>query len=329
MRRLIHAAFLFPVALWLLAGCIAAKIQLGADYSEALRESTLEGKGAPKVVLIPIRGFISSEPKGDALGYKPSTVQEVVSHLELAAKDPKVKAVVLELDTPGGSVTASDILYREIDAFKQRTRVKVVSAMMDLATSGGYYVALASDRIVAHPTCVTGSIGVIFIRPQIAGLMDKLGVAAEVTKSGQFKDMGSPFRDSTGAERQIFQHIIDDLNNRFVTLVAEQRHLDPGTARTLADGRIYTAQQALEFKLIDRIGYLPDAFAEAKKLAGLPDDTRVVVYRRTRFRNDNLYNTFTGSGSGNLPKMFDLGWSRVLNVPSTGFYYLWAPEFSQ
>jgi protease-4 len=154
-------------------------------------------------------------------------------------------------------------------------------------------------------------------------------VAAEVTKSGQFKDMGSPFRDSTGAERQIFQHIIDDLNNRFVTLVAEQRHIDPGAARTLADGRIYTAQQALDFKLVDRIGYLPDAFGEAKRLAQIPEDARVVVYRRTRFHNDNPYNTFTGSGGGNLPKMFDLGLSQVLNVPATGFYYLWAPESSQ
>lgn len=322
--------FLFIVSgLWLFTGCVGVKVKLQDYRSEPLKEVTLEGKGKEKVLLIPIRGVISSEPKRRVLGAEPSVVREVVSHLKLAAEDPKVKLVILQIDSPGGPVTASDMLYREIEDFKKRTQVKVISMMMGMAASGGYYVALAGDRIIAHPTTVTGSIGVIFVRPSVEGLMEKIGVEVEITKSGRFKDMASPFRDPTDDEKQLLKNIIGEMNERFVTLVAERRRMDLDTARKIADGRICTAQQALKLGLIDEIKYLNEVIREGKTRAGLPQDARLVVYRRSRPYNDNAYNTFTGEEGDGLPQMIDLGLSEYLTAPRTGFYYLWAPEFDR
>jgi protease-4 len=253
----------------------------------------------------------------------------VVSHLNLAAKDSKVKAVILQIDSPGGSVTASDVLYHEIQDFKKRTQAKVLSMMMNLAASGAYYLALASDRIIAHPTTVTGSVGVIFIRPSLEGLMSKIGVKVETTKSGEYKDMGSPFRGATEEEKRLFQKIIEEMEERFVGLVAERRQMGSNRIKMISEGRIYTAGQALELGLIDRIGYLSDAVEETKKMAQLPDDARLVVYRRNRYHNDNPYNMFTEEHGGNSPQIIDLGLSHYLTVPHAGFYYLWAPEFGK
>ncbi|GBE04643.1 MAG TPA: signal peptide peptidase SppA [Nitrospirae bacterium] len=313
------------IGAFLLSGCISTKVTLFRSYSEPLKEYTLEGEGDGKVLMIPVKGVITSRSKNRLLYTEPGTVQEIVSHLEMAAEDKKIKVVVLQIDSPGGTVTASDILYHEIKEFKNKTGKKVVIAMMNLAASGGYYIALAGDEIYAHPTTVTGSIGVIFIRPDIEGLMGKIGVEADVTKSGVYKDMGSPFRKSTETEQELFQGIIDELYGRFVGLIAENRGLDPDQVRAIADGRIYTAQQALDLKLIDRIGYLDEAIAGAKQIAGLPDNAQVVVYRRTERANDNRYYTATGKGGGGSPKLIDLGIPEYMNVPDAGFYYLWTP----
>ena len=201
--------FILLIGAFLLSGCITTKVTLFRSYTEPLKEYTLEGEGDGKVLIIPVKGVITSRAKNRLTYTEPGTVQEIVSHLEMAVKDEKIKAVVLQIDSPGGTVTASDILYHEINEFKTNTGKKIVIAMMNLAASGGYYIALAGDEIYAHPTTVTGSIGVIFIRPNIGGLMGKIGVEADVTKSGEYKDMGSPFRKSTEAEKELFQGIID------------------------------------------------------------------------------------------------------------------------
>src|SRR5256886_3837235 len=153
--------------------------------------------------------------------------------------------------------------------------------MLDVAASGGYYIALAADTIVAHPTSVTGSIGVVMVTLSAEGLLQKLGLSTTTIKSAERKDMGSPFRALTDEERKIFQAVIDSLYAQFVAKLAESRKLPLETARKVADGRIYTAQQALELKLIDRIGYMPDAIEAAKRAIGV-EEARVVVYRRPR-----------------------------------------------
>ena len=142
-------------------------------------------------------------------------------------------------------MTASDILFHEIDTFRRRNKTPIVAVMMDVAASGGYYVALAADTIVAHPTTVTGSIGVILLTVNADGLLQKIGVTTTAIKSGPLKDMGTPLRSLTPEERAIFQSVIDDLHGQFVAKVVERRQIPLETAKTLADGRIYTAQQAL------------------------------------------------------------------------------------
>ncbi|MGE4299638.1 MAG: signal peptide peptidase SppA [Desulfovibrionaceae bacterium] len=314
----------------LAAGC-APTITMFGGGDDSLREVSLWGEGKDKVAFISLRGVISDEPKEDMWGERPGTVQAVVSRLELVREDKAVKAVVLAIDSPGGSVTASDILYRELQSFKEDTGIPVVAAFMDMAASGGYYVAAAADAIVAHPTTVTGSIGVIFVRPDVEGLMKWVGVRADVIKSGRLKDMGSPFRNATAEEHALLQAMIDENMRRFLDVVRTGRELSPEQVEAISDARILTATQALDAGLVDRIGYLDDAVDEAAALAGIDGPVRLVAYRDAEYPNDTMYNTMS-SRAGGLPRAaldMSMGLSRYLAVPRTGFYYLWAPEMAR
>ncbi|MBI5582302.1 MAG: signal peptide peptidase SppA [Deltaproteobacteria bacterium] len=321
--------FLFVLALTLAAclagGCVGVKVSLETDSKKPLKEFTLQGEETGKVLVLPIRGFLSDLPRRGLLHERGGTVQEVVAQLRLAEKDQEIKALLLEINSPGGSITASDILYHEITAFKERTKAKIVAALMDVAASGGYYIALPADRIVAHPTTITGSVGVIFINPKMAGLMDKLGVGVEVNKSGQEKDIGSPFRSSTPEEQKIFQELTDKLGGRFVDLVAKHRPMDPQALARIATARIYLAQEALQLKLIDRIGYLDEAISEAKDLAGLSPEAKVVVYRRGIYPNDTPYNTAVSHPPDFGGPLVDLNLPEIIPNLNPGFYYLWMP----
>lgn len=301
------------------------KLHLFPDPGEPLREFTLQGTGRHKVAVIPVRGTISDRPKKSLFRQGPSVVQEVVSQLRVAEKDPSVRAVVLKVDSPGGTVTASDVLYHEIMAFKERTGAVVVSAMMQTATSGAYYISLPADAIVAHPTTVTGSTGVIFLRPKVRGLFDKIGIDVEVSKSGRLKDMGSPFRGATGEEEEILQGMIDELAERFLVLIARHRALEERALEEVSTARVYLAPEALDLGLVDEVGYLQDALARARTLGGLPEDARVVVYRRTAYAEDNLYNTATLQESGGQTRLVDLGPADTLGTLEAGFHYLWLP----
>ncbi len=323
MRR--RYLMLFLSAIIAISGCAVPKIKLFSDDTEPLREFTLQGKKKGKVLLISVKGIISDEPQRSFLRPKPSMVQEIVSQLQLAEKDKDILAVILKIDSPGGSTTASDILYHEIKAFKERKKVKIVAVMMNLAASGGYYVSLPADHIIAHPTTVTGSIGVIFIRPKIVSLMEKVGLAVEVDKSGKNKDMGSLFREATDAEKRIFREIVEDLGDRFVNLVIENRKLSPEAVDKITSARVYLANDALDLNLIDEIGYLSDGIKKAKGLSDLPEDAKVIVYRRTKYPDDNLYNTSTYfQGIQKMP-LIDLNVPDALTHLRAGFYYLWAP----
>ena len=308
-----------------LVGCSVPRIKLFPSQADPLEEFTLDGKAEEKILLLPISGVISDNPKEGLLRTRPSVVQEAVSHLRKAEKDPMVKAVVLKLDSPGGSVTGSDILYNEIRLFKERTGRKVVAALMDVAASGGYYIALPADHIMAHPTTVTGSVGVIFIRPKITGLMEKIGVGVEVSKSGKEKDLGSPFRATTPEEERIFQAMTDQLGKRFVELVKRHRGVEPTVLSEVSTARIFLAEEALNLNLLDSIGYLPDATQEAKRLAGLSADAKLIIYRRLEYPDDNVYNPIT-SFEGNRPAvLLETGISHLVPALQPGFYYLWYP----
>jgi len=321
--------FALVATLLFFIGCTAPKIRLFPSQADPLQEFTLEGKADQKILVIPVRGVISDNPREGFVRTRPSLVQEVVSQLRLAQDDKKVKAVVIKIDSPGGTVTASDILFNEISTFKKRTGAKVVVAMMGIAASGGYYISLPADYIFAHPTTITGSVGVIFLRPKVSGLMEKIGVGVEVNISGINKDMGSPYRSATVEENKILQAMTDRLGIRFVDLMTKYRKLDPAIAAEISTARIYLAPEALELGMVDEIGYLDQAIARAKLLADLPDNARVVVYRRTEYPDDNIYNTATRYGGGDLSLISVDLLPDALNQFRTGFYYLWPAALTE
>jgi protease-4 len=195
---------------------------------------------------------------------------------------------------------------------------------MDVGASGGYYVAVAADKIVVHPSTVTGSVGVIMLTLNAHGLLEKIGLHATAVVSGPKKDMGSPFRPMTEEERAIFQGVINSFYERFLTVVQEGRpNLNAAQIRKLADGRIYTGPQAKEVGLVDEVGYLEDAIAMAKQQAGLTE-ARVVIYHRPGEYRPNIYAKFMGGGSG-LASLASLDLMGLVRGGAPQFMYLWWP----
>jgi len=323
MRRSISIVAALTVVF--LIGCQAPRIRLFPSAADPLEEYRLEGEEKGKVLVISIRGIISDAPRRSAFTTRPSMVQEVVSQLRKAAKDPDIKALLLKINSPGGSATASDILYNEIMDFRQKTKAKVVVAMMDVAASGGYYIALPADHIMAHPTTVTGSVGVLFLSPNVSGLMEKIGVEVNVSKTGKNKDMGSPFRQATAEEKQIIADMIDQLGKQFLNRIAAHRSIDPRQLERISSARIFLANDALVLGMVDSVGYLAEAVSQAKKLAGLSENAKVVVYRRTEYPDDNLYNTATARYEGRGLSIVSVDLPPSLSGLQAGFYYLWQP----
>jgi protease IV len=320
LRRTVTIAV--SIACIMIAGCVAPNVKLFTDATDPLKEYVLEGEAKEKILIISIKGVITDLSKKGMLQSEPSMVQDIVSQLRLAEKDPDIKAVVFTIDSPGGSVTASDILYHEIMKYKEKTGAKVTAVLMNVAASGGYYVALPADRIFAHPTSITGSIGVIFLRPKVYGLMEKIGVDVAVSTSGQNKDMGSPFREATEEEKEIFQTLTDSLGSRFSDLVLKHRQIDPEKFEEICSARIYLAQEAKDRGLVDEVGYVGDALTKTKNMAGVPEDAKVVVFRRNEYPNDNIYNTQTQL-SGSSSPLVNLGLPDLEIFSQPGFYYLW------
>ncbi|NOY68723.1 MAG: signal peptide peptidase SppA [Deltaproteobacteria bacterium] len=324
---MIKRFFLFAAAILFIAlfssGCVSPRVNLFSRVPEPFKEQVMSGTGPGKILVIPVSGIISDSPKRDMFQTRPGMVQDIVAQLDLAAKDPEIKAVLLKINSPGGTVTASDILYHEIMTFKEKTGDKVVAMMMNVAASGGYYIALPADYIMAHPTTVTGSVGVIFMRPRVVGLMSKIGVGLEVNTSGKNKDMGSPFRPATEDEKKLFQNLTDKMGKRFISLVEKRRRLDPDQLEEVATARIYLAADAVSCGLVDRVGYIDDAVAKAKDLAGLPEQAQVVVYRRTAWPDDNIYNS-QQMLHGVRPTLIDIGLPASITQHLSGFCYIWA-----
>jgi protease-4 len=304
-----------------LTGCSLPQINL-FPKAGPLKEVVLEGTGEKKVLVLSINGAINDQPKEKLLRTRPAMVQEFVSHLRLAEKDPLIKAVLLKVNSPGGPVTASDILYHEISSFKERTGKKLVVSMMSVAASGGYYLSLPADWIMAHPTTVTGSVGVIFMRPGISGFMERFGFAMNVSKSGAHKDMGSPFKTPNEEDAALFQELTDQMAKRFHRLVQKHRMLTPEQMEQVATARIFLAPDAKEVGLVDEIGYLKDALAKAKSMAGLAVDAKVITFRRYDSKEDNIYNpamqSRDGGATDGIPSLTEFA-----GMPEAGFYYMW------
>lgn len=251
----------------------------GAMDDEYIAEEIIEGSGENKVAVISVKGVLTNEASEHLFIEKPSIVKTVKEQLKHAANDGHVKAVLLEIDSPGGGITASDIIYHEIIEFKKGTQKKVVVYMEDIAASGGYYVASAADFIVAHPTTITGSIGVIMPLINVSEFINRHGVVDNSIASGDMKKIGSPLKQMTSEEAEVLQNIINEMYMQFVEVVSSGRNLDIEEVKKIADGRIYTGKQAIEAGLVDKLGYLEDAISMAKKEAGI-DEATVVRYKR-------------------------------------------------
>ena len=316
---------LVAVALWA-SGCfVSLGNPLGLLRGERpLEEATVEGEGRAKVLLVDVSNLITDAPTKRAFGLveEEGTVARIEAELKKAADDRRIKAVVLRINSPGGGVTASDQIYSDLVRFKRERDLPVVAALGDLAASGGYYVACAADRIVAHSTTVTGSIGVILMNLNVEGLLGKVGVRNETFKAGEHKDLLSPFRGATPEERRIVQSILDDLHARFIAVVRESRpRLDATRLAELTDGRICGASQALAAGLVDEIGDLRQAIAAAKAAANL-ETARIVMYHRPDEPRENIY-----SGARGLPTQVNLLPVDLGALAGSGprFMYLWAP----
>jgi protease-4 len=289
---------------------------------QPLDESVVFGKGRPKIVQLEVEGLISEMPSGSQLSLAPreSPLGRLKEALDRAEEDDGVAALLLRIQSPGGTVSASETLYHQVLEWKERTGRPVVAHLEGLATSGAYYVAMAADEVIVHPTTVTGSIGVLFVGLNFSGLMEKLGIENQTLTGGRFKDTGSPLRPMKPEERAQMQSIIDDFHGRFREVVAKGRPgLDPAAVERISDGRIFSSEQALELGLVDRIAYLEEAIEAAEKRAGV-EDSRVVVYHRPHEYRNNLYSRSSAPAVAGVE--VDL-LPEALAPLSAGFYYLW------
>ncbi len=298
-------------------GCLGPGLGLFAD--PPLEEQTLYRRGFPsdgKILVLDISGKISIGARG-LLG-DPVSPDAVARVLRKAGDDKAVKALVLRIDTPGGGATASNIIFKEVLTFKQKTGIPVYASILSLGCSGGYYISVAADKIYAHPTSVVGSIGVIGRVPQARKLAGKIGYDEIIIKSGPMKDMGNPLRDLSDKERAVFQGVINDMYARFLAAVVENRPAFKTAAqlKPIADGRVYTAAQAKANGLIDDIKYLQDVLDEAAINAGLRKP-KVVRYLRGPDPDTSIYT--------HPPGTIKVDFGTILPPTRPGFYYLWLP----
>ena len=250
-------------------------------------EEYVSGEGSNKVAVIPVQGAIASADSSLGGAQPTVTPEGLADALAQAADDEGVRAVVLEVNSPGGGVTASDEMHQSIVDFKKNTEKPVVVSMGDTAASGGYYISTAADEIVANETTLTGSLGVIFQLNNFEELADKYGYKQVIIKSGEFKDIGNAFRQITPEEREIFQSLVDESYAEFVDVISSGRGIPEDRVREIADGRIYSGQRAKELCLVDSFGGLDEASAEARELANAGQAT-VVRYIQAPTFTDTL-----------------------------------------
>jgi protease-4 len=283
-----------------------------------IEEVTIEeGRSRDKVLILEVDGIITAASKSGLLTQHESPVASLRERLKKAKTDKKIKAIVLRVNSPGGGVTASDIMYEELRRFRQKSTIPIVACFMDVAASGGYYISMSADRIVCHPTCLTGSIGVIAQLATIDKMLEKLGIEPVTIKSGEHKDMGTPFRVPTDEEKDIMQKLVVSMYNRFVEVVAAGRKMPRERVIKFADGRVYDAAEAKELGLVDQVGYLEDAIALAEQLGGT-EHARVVMYQRPGDYKSNIYSAEARSWDSVLA-------DRLMESLGARFYYLWIP----
>ncbi len=269
------------------------------------------GQGDTKVVRIDLVGVIMRGQRDRLFGSDPDMVEAALSQIRTAMNDPDVKAILLEVDSPGGAVTPSDEIYTALKQFKASDDERIVMVFIrSLGASGAYYAAMAGDYIIAEPTAIVGSVGVIMQTLNMKNLGDKLGLTSVTIASGENKDMLNPFKEVDPAHVAMLQTLIDGMQDRFATIVEESRGF---SNRELLDGRIFSAQQALENNFIDGIGYWQEAVDRLEKLLGV-DEVYLVRYHTEQTFFEMLM-------SSRMPKLPDM---TALETPPR-FLYQWKP----
>ncbi len=307
-------------------GCVSMDIAtlLDPPFTEhRIRES--RRRTANKILVIDISGMIRSRPAGKLLGAQGTTPDDVRLVLDMAERDRNIRAVILRLDTPGGEVTATDTIYHELRGFKERTGLPMTACMLGMACSGGYYVACAADRIYAQPTTVTGSIGIIARFPKLNELAEKIGYREEIITAGDLKGMAHPLLEMKPESRRIFEDMVGTFYDRFLDVILDARadFTDRAQLESIADGRIYTAPQALTHRLIDDIRYFPEVIDDAAAMAGI-SNAHVVMYRKGKPQDQSIYSHSRAAPAAAAGVVnVDLG--ALVSRDRSGFYYLWLP----
>jgi protease IV len=317
------------VSMVALAGCGPAAFQVElVPTSQKLEETQIQrDKGLfvfDKIAIIDVDGLLADRARRGFMHAGENPVSLFIEKLDKAAADRSVKAVVLRVNSPGGTVAASDIMYHSLREFRRKTGKPVIACVLSLGCSGAYYLSCGCDGIMAQPTSVTGNVGALFETISVAGTMDKIGVKAVTIKSGQLKDIASPLHDLSDQERKVLEGIIKDLSSQFFKVVREGRKgMSEQKLADITDGRVFTARQALQEGLIDKIGYLADGIEWAKEMASVRK-ARVVIYHRPLSYTPNAYGTTTSSARG-LEPLINVELPDWLTSDGAQFLYLWQP----
>ena len=291
-----------------------------------------ERRSRDKVAIIDVSGFLLNTAPRGLLHRGEHPAAALHERLERAREDRRVKAVILRINSPGGTVTASDVMFREVERFRERSDKPVVVLMMDVAASGGYYLACAGDHLVAHPTSITGSIGVIVQTVSLKPALDRIGIEATTFRSGPGKDAGSPLADLTDEHRAILQSMVDDFYEQFLDRVRSARpQIDEDHFDEVTDGRVVTGQRALQLGVVDEVGDLHTAWQRAKKLAEIEDANLVIYHRRgRRVAAPYMSSPMSPGQAGEGPRDLQINLAQINVTPEllhtgSGFYYLWQP----
>ena len=312
LALLLFGSFLTNVGLTaaLFAGSAGTGHDRPVDEEPEFDEIWSYGYGDTKVVRIDLTGIIMRGRRERLFGYEPDMVERILNEIRAATIDAEVKAILLEVDSPGGGVTPSDEIYAALEHFKTMDEERVIMVFVrDLGASGAYYAAMAGDYIMAEPTAIVGSVGVIMQALNMKELGDKIGLSTVTIASGENKDMLNPFKEVNTNHVEMLQELVDGMQDRFASIVEDSRGLE---SRELLDGRVFSASQAMEHNLIDDIGYWEEAI---EKLAFLleVDDLYIIRYHEAQGFFDALM-------ASRLPQMPDLN---VVEAPR--FLYLWKP----
>ncbi len=301
------------------SSCISLDVR--KTYQRPFHENLVSKGGSEKILLLDVLGEISSSPPG-LLGGTALTVQDIAARLNKAKKDKSIVAVLLRVDSPGGAVTASETIFDLIADYKKRSGKKIITYISNVAASGGYYIALAGDKIISHPSAIIGSVGAIFMKPNFEEISSKIGVDFQVYKSGIYKDMYSSFRKSSDQEARMIQGNVDLIGEKFQKHVFTNRQIkDENIKKQVASARIFLAEEALNLNLIDEVGSIEESLKDLHTLAGLKNKATVISYRRNEISNDTLYSQTPDVASSESNFSFFL--SAIQNkIVRSGYYYL-------